>query len=146
MGFCQKLSLLIQYTFSPLTVITSSLESKNIAGPGRPGRPRRPFGPISPSVPFCPLAVETKDNTSLVPRRSSYFAVHRKPGKEWTGARVLYQCSRMTSPLTIDSRLSCILSHFAVWMGLSKSRVPGEYSSGDVTVHHRLQTLLRPEA
>ena len=63
----QRLSLFIQHTFAPLIVITSSLESKNIAGPGRPGGPRRPFGPINPSVPFCPLAVETKDNISLSP-------------------------------------------------------------------------------
>ena len=79
-GLGQKMSLLIQYTFAPLIVITSSLESKNIAGPGRPGRPRRPFGPINPSVPFCPLAVETKDNIILVSRRSLFL---RCPHKAW---------------------------------------------------------------
>ena len=78
----------LYYTFSPLIVRTSSLESKNIAGPGRPGRPRRPFSPISPSAPFCPLAVKTEENISLVLRRSLLLRFPREAWKEWTSARV----------------------------------------------------------
>ena len=65
----------MQFTFCPLTLNTSSPESKYIAGPGRPCLPRWPLDPGSPRSPLSPLSASKNKNVTSMKRtiqRESY--------------------------------------------------------------------------